>query len=257
LAGVSTRTLRHYERVGVLGPAERAANGYRTYPATALLDVLEIRRLQDAGLSLAEAAALRRDRATGVHGSAADRIDAVEADVDTEIERLERRKATLQTLRQSLAGGDAVLATGGADSFAPVAVELRRLGLTERAVDEQRRAWSALQSVRLPDRWQAAITTGLAQLEGSSHIDGFAAAIDALATLRTVDPSDPIVATTSARIATIVRSIPMAQSSLALAAPDALPIFAVVASCFAPAQILAMVQVIETLRDVDCVATAR
>ncbi len=34
-AGVSTDTLRHYERKGVLARPRRAANGYRLYPPTA------------------------------------------------------------------------------------------------------------------------------------------------------------------------------------------------------------------------------
>ena len=36
LTGVSTDTLRHYERKGVLARPRRSGNGYRQYPATAL-----------------------------------------------------------------------------------------------------------------------------------------------------------------------------------------------------------------------------
>ncbi len=42
--GVSTDTLRHYERKGVLGRPRRSANGYREYPPEALERVLLVRR---------------------------------------------------------------------------------------------------------------------------------------------------------------------------------------------------------------------
>ena len=40
-AGVSTDTLRHYERKGVLGAPRRSANGYREYPPEALNTAFE------------------------------------------------------------------------------------------------------------------------------------------------------------------------------------------------------------------------
>jgi DNA-binding transcriptional MerR regulator len=51
--GVSPRTLRHYEELGLL-PAERAANGYRSYDDADLRAVAEIRTLVGLGLSLEE-----------------------------------------------------------------------------------------------------------------------------------------------------------------------------------------------------------
>jgi DNA-binding transcriptional MerR regulator len=52
-AGVSPRTLRHYEELGLL-PAGRAANGYRSYDDADLRAVAEIRTLVGLGLSLEE-----------------------------------------------------------------------------------------------------------------------------------------------------------------------------------------------------------
>ena len=64
LAGVSTDTLRHYERKGVLARPLRRANGYRQYPATALQRVRLVRRALAIGFSLDELAAVLsvRDR---------------------------------------------------------------------------------------------------------------------------------------------------------------------------------------------------
>jgi len=44
LCGVSTDTLRHYERVGVLPRAARTASGYRQYPPEAQVRVMAVRR---------------------------------------------------------------------------------------------------------------------------------------------------------------------------------------------------------------------
>jgi DNA-binding transcriptional MerR regulator len=249
LAGVTTRTLRHFERVGVLAPPDRAENGYRSYPASALVDVLEVRRLQESGLTLHEAAVVRRERAAGQDGSILDRLDEAETDLEAEIERLVARRTALRELRATLTRGDAVLATGASDSFAGVAHHLRRLGVSDRAVAEQSRAWSALRNIHLPDDWETAVAAGVAQLERSSAIDGLADALDLVASLRGADPLDPEVVAVGDRVAEFVLDIPSTQSSLALAGPTALPILAVVASCFTAAQIVALLRAIEVLRE--------
>ena len=52
-AGVSTRTLRHYEELGLL-PARRRANGYREYDEVDLRLLAEIRDLVERGFALEE-----------------------------------------------------------------------------------------------------------------------------------------------------------------------------------------------------------
>ena len=55
LGGVSTKTLRHYEKVGLLRPAAvDARTRYRCYAATQLRDLASILALRDLGLSLPE-----------------------------------------------------------------------------------------------------------------------------------------------------------------------------------------------------------
>lgn len=55
LGGVSTKTLRHYEREGLLRPAAvDARTRYRRYAATQLRDLASILALRDLGLSLPE-----------------------------------------------------------------------------------------------------------------------------------------------------------------------------------------------------------
>ena len=54
LAGVSTRTVRHYHHIGLLAEPERLANGYRSYGLAHMVALLRIRRLAELGLSLDE-----------------------------------------------------------------------------------------------------------------------------------------------------------------------------------------------------------
>ena len=53
-AGVTTRTMRYYEEVGLLPPPHRNANGYRTYTENHLNGMKMIRRAKRLGFSLKE-----------------------------------------------------------------------------------------------------------------------------------------------------------------------------------------------------------
>lgn len=64
-AGVSTDTLRHYERKGVLPRPRRSGNGYREYPRDALRRVLLVRRALAVGFTLDELARLLKARERG------------------------------------------------------------------------------------------------------------------------------------------------------------------------------------------------
>jgi DNA-binding transcriptional MerR regulator len=53
-AGVSSDTLRYYERIGLISPAERAPSGYRRYDALAAERVRFIKGAQRMGLRLTD-----------------------------------------------------------------------------------------------------------------------------------------------------------------------------------------------------------
>jgi DNA-binding transcriptional MerR regulator len=53
-AGVTTKTVRHYEKIGLLLPTERGDNQYRYYTNSHILQLRFIRRAQRLGLTLAE-----------------------------------------------------------------------------------------------------------------------------------------------------------------------------------------------------------
>ena len=52
LAGTTSRTLRHYDDIGLLPPARIGANGYRYYDRDALVRLQRILLLRDLGLGL-------------------------------------------------------------------------------------------------------------------------------------------------------------------------------------------------------------
>ena len=51
--GVTVRAIRHYHQRGLLAEPERDASGYRRYGATAVVDLIRIKTLSDAGVPLA------------------------------------------------------------------------------------------------------------------------------------------------------------------------------------------------------------
>ena len=101
LAGVSTDTLRHYERKGVLARPRRGANGYRQYPPGALDRVRLVRRALAVGFTLDELARVlsARDRGAApckeVRELAAAKLSEVEERLGQLIELRDELRATL------------------------------------------------------------------------------------------------------------------------------------------------------------------
>ena len=96
-AGVSTDTLRHYERLGLLPRPVRSASGYRRYAPHTVERVRLIQRALLVGFTLKELAGLlaRRDR-----GEAPCR--GVRALVGARLTDLEARLAELTSLRDEM-----------------------------------------------------------------------------------------------------------------------------------------------------------
>jgi DNA-binding transcriptional MerR regulator len=95
--GVSTDTLRHYERKGVLPRPRRSANGYRQYPTEALRRVLLVRRALAVGFTLDELA-----RVLAVRDRGAAPCKEVRALAAAKLAEVEERLAQLIELRDDL-----------------------------------------------------------------------------------------------------------------------------------------------------------
>ena len=97
LAGITAKTLRFYERAGLLPPPERTANNYRDYGPPALSRLDFVRRGRAAGLTLAQIREVIevRDSGDAPCGHVYDLLTERVADVDRQIGDLQALRATL------------------------------------------------------------------------------------------------------------------------------------------------------------------
>lgn len=124
LAGVSTDTLRHYERKGVLPAARRLNNGYRKYPADSLDRVRLIRRALAVGFTLDELAQFLKARDRGeapcreVRALAAEKLTEVESRLTELLALRDVLRATLLDWDERLAGKKAEQRAGLLEALA-------------------------------------------------------------------------------------------------------------------------------------------
>jgi len=110
LSSVSTDTLRHYERKGVLQKPPRSKNGYRRYPAQALDRILLVRSALGVGITLDELAAIFKTRAGG--GAPCREVRDLVSDKLSDLENHLQEMLTLRdNLRSILRDWDKRLAT--------------------------------------------------------------------------------------------------------------------------------------------------
>ena len=117
LAGVSTDTLRHYERLGLLPRPRRSANGYREYPREALDRVRLVQRALRVGFTLAELARILKSRDKG--GVPCREVRAL---AEAKLRNVEEQLRELTCLREDLCATlkdwDTRLASAAADECA-------------------------------------------------------------------------------------------------------------------------------------------
>jgi len=99
-AGLSPRTVRYYEEIGLLPGVRRRAGGRRVYGADELERLRFISRLKALGLSLAEIAELNAVYAIG--GSTAAMLERLRDLLAAHLEDVDQRMAELGDLRSEL-----------------------------------------------------------------------------------------------------------------------------------------------------------
>ncbi|MDA2811517.1 MerR family transcriptional regulator [Nocardiopsis sp. RSe5-2] len=145
-AGVTVRAVRHYHQRGLLPEPAPDASGYRRYDAQAVVDLIRIRTLADAGVPLARVEEL-------LGAGPAEFARAV-----TEIDAALRRKIDELTEHRrriaGLAAGDRAFLPDGVIGLLDL---LRAIGISERQIRVERDAWillSALSPRSVPE-WAA------------------------------------------------------------------------------------------------------
>lgn len=152
-AGVTVRAVRHYHQIGLLPEPERDRSGYRRYGAHAVVSLVKIATLADAGVPLAEIADLvKADEAT--FAAAVGRIDRRLRD---EIAKLERSRTSIARL----AAGDALLLPPEVVAYLE---RLRELGVSGPVIGGERDGW-ILMAARWPERVRDWMPGKLASLE--------------------------------------------------------------------------------------------
>jgi DNA-binding transcriptional MerR regulator len=152
-AGVTVRAVRHYHQIGLLPEPDRDASGYRRYGAAAVVSLIKIRTLADAGVPLAQVGQMLQADAPAF----AEAVHRIDSHLREEIERLE-------TSRQQIAQ----LAAGDSLALPPEAISylgrLREIGVSERVVEGERDGW-ILVAARWPDHIREVIAAKHAQLD--------------------------------------------------------------------------------------------
>ena len=112
LAGTTSRTLRHYDDIGLLAPARIGSNGYRYYDEPALVRLQRIMLLRDLGLALPAIGEVldREERAPHALRSHLEWLTR-------EQDRLARQIASVERTIEALEGGERLMAENMFDGF--------------------------------------------------------------------------------------------------------------------------------------------
>lgn len=103
--GVTTKTIRYYESIGLLPPARRTESGYRTYGPETVDRVQFIRDAQATGLNLTEIQSILELKEAGATSCAHTHalVRKHLADLDDQIARLQQARVDLAALAERAA----------------------------------------------------------------------------------------------------------------------------------------------------------
>lgn len=121
LAGTTSRTLRHYDDIGLLAPSRIAPNGYRHYDQAALVRLQRILLLRELGLALPQIRELLSESSTGSGGGRADTAASALGrhlvHLREEQNRLARQVASVESTINALKAGEPLMAEKMFDGF--------------------------------------------------------------------------------------------------------------------------------------------
>jgi DNA-binding transcriptional MerR regulator len=152
-AGVTVRAVRHYHQIGLLPEPERDASGYRRYGATAVVSLIKIRTLANAGVPLSQIGQMLEADAS----TFAEAVQRIDSHLRDEIERLETSRKQIA----QLAAGDSLALPPEVTAYLD---RLREIGVSERMVKGERDGW-ILVAARWPDRIREIMPGKHAQLD--------------------------------------------------------------------------------------------
>jgi DNA-binding transcriptional MerR regulator len=176
-AGVTVRAVRHYHKIGLLPEPERDRSGYRTYAAAAVVRLIRIHILADAGVPLARVQQLL----DADHDEFAASVQDIDRDLRAEVRRLQDTRRRLARLA---AGEHLALPQSVIDYLDRV----RGLGVEEQYVEMERDAWIMV-AAKVPHLIEAVIAKKHEQLDDPDMVKLYGMVNGALDWL----PDDPRV----------------------------------------------------------------
>jgi DNA-binding transcriptional MerR regulator len=152
-AGVTVRAVRHYHQIGLLPEPERDASGYRRYGPRAVILLVKIRTLADAGVPLSQIGQMLEAGGPAF----AEAVRKIDSRLRDEIERLETSRRQIA----QLAAGDSLALPPEVISYLG---RLREIGASQRMVEAERDAW-ILVAARWPESIREVMHDKLAELD--------------------------------------------------------------------------------------------
>lgn len=174
-AGVTIKTVRHYEKEGLLDEPARDSSGYRRYGSAELLRLVQVRTLAAAGVPLAEIGPLLDADAA----SFATELAAVERRLTEHIEELIARRDTLHRLID----GDRTLLP---DRAVALLARLPELGIAPADVAAAREGW-VLAKALVPEAFDDYLANVENAIEDPAFLTVYRDAAEALSW----EPDDP------------------------------------------------------------------
>lgn len=139
-AGVTVRAVRHYHHRGLLPEPERDRSGYRRYDAHAVVELIRIRTLSDAGVPLARV----RELLVADDAEFAVAVTEIDARLRAEIRELQRHRRRMARL----GAGESLALPVEAVAYLD---RMRALGVPEELIAGERDAW-ILVAAQLPEQ---------------------------------------------------------------------------------------------------------
>lgn len=196
LAGVSTRTIRHYHQIGLLPEPARMANGYRGYELRDVVVLLRVRRLAELGLRLDEVGGVLAD-------DKGRELRDILVELDADLAEQERRiRLRRQRIAELLAKSDASTFSG---ELADLLADLERSD-DQPGVDAERLVAQmfTVMAGALMSSEHGAYRTVLADRDLADQLNELAESFRDLAGR---SPDDPAVADVAARAAGVAPSV--------------------------------------------------
>jgi DNA-binding transcriptional MerR regulator len=168
-ADVTVRAVRHYHAKGLLPEPERDHSGYRRYDAHAVVELIKIRTLADAGVPLA--------RVRELLGAGEEEFNAAVADIDRRLRAEIRERQRHRERIAQLAAGDSLALPPEAVAYLD---RLRELDLPELLVEGERDSW-ILVAAQLPEQMPFYMKMKQQQLDDPATVRLYRDLADAIA----------------------------------------------------------------------------